>query len=493
MKSPSFISRKGQVLALSLGQALTSLITLLIAIVLVRVLTQESYAAYRQTLLAIAFVMPIAQLGVAQGLFYYLPTEIERFRGRVIDGICVLFFTGGLFALFILLGGNSLLATRFDNPKLEQLLLWMVPYVIILPVASLLPPVLVIQKKARKLSIYNVFSRLAVGSIVITCALIWRNSSGPVIGMAVTGSLGAGVAIYLMVKESSVGNCRPSFSAIKSLISISLPLGATAMVGVLTRSMDKLLVADMCTAAEFAVYVNGAIEIPLIDVVTCSITVVILAEIRKSIVDGKTKNAVNLFRLAAEKSSSILLPAFGFFIVSGGAFIETLFTKNYAGSTAPFLIYLILLPTRAALFGPILISLGLGRAILIRTSVTCLLNLMLSIYLIKQVGPNGAAIATVAVSLLFGFPVSLLLLSNATQIKIRHLLPWEYYAKVILLILPIALIVFVVDFFLLAKPPVFRLICNSCLFWLPVLYWWGSGVVFSWRNLNSRIRTFFKV
>ena len=69
------------------------------------------------------FVAPLLQLGVTQGIYYFLPKETERIRGRVVDALVVLAIMGLLFGVVIGVGGNHYLAGEFSNPQVAELLL----------------------------------------------------------------------------------------------------------------------------------------------------------------------------------------------------------------------------------------------------------------------------------------------------------------------------------------------------------------------------------
>ena len=110
------MGRKQKVIALSLGQGIGSAITIGTLILMARVLSREELATYQQALLTYAFVAPILQLGLSQGIQYFLPTEKLRIRGRVYDLITLLAGTGAVFSVFILCSGNQLIARHFSNP-----------------------------------------------------------------------------------------------------------------------------------------------------------------------------------------------------------------------------------------------------------------------------------------------------------------------------------------------------------------------------------------
>ena len=106
-QSPESPTRRSKVLALSVSKGIARFIGLLTMMAMARVLTKEDLAAYRQTLLAYAIAAPILELGIGQGLYYFLPAEKIRIRGRVLDAVTVLGAMGTLFArVWISLGAG---------------------------------------------------------------------------------------------------------------------------------------------------------------------------------------------------------------------------------------------------------------------------------------------------------------------------------------------------------------------------------------------------
>ena len=75
--------------------------------------------------------------------------------------------------------------------------------------------------------------------------------------------------------------------------------------------------------------------------------------------------------------------------------IPLMFKPEYEASVAPFRIYLIMLPVRIALYGVIVLALGKPRIVFWGAFGTMLLNLVLNLVLVQQIGFLGPAIATV--------------------------------------------------------------------------------------------------
>jgi O-antigen/teichoic acid export membrane protein len=319
-------SRTKKVFALSLGQGLTSVVMLVSGMVLARVLTKHDFGTVRQTLLAYQFAAPLLTLGLPQAIYYFLPEEKKRPRGVLIDNLTLLVALSCVFSLFLALGGNELLAMRFDNPKLTETLKWMIPYPLFVMPVMLLGGVMVIRERVTALSVYNVCTRAVLGISIIAAAVWTHTYTGPLFAHILVPALTLPVGLWMTFKSVPGEWCWPNLASMKEMLKFSVPLGLATMLGTITLQLDKVVVSVMTSPEEFAVYANGAVEIPLIGIVTGSVTAVILADMRKHAVKGEYLEAVKLFRLTAEKTSYILFPVMFFLLVSADSFIQTLFS-----------------------------------------------------------------------------------------------------------------------------------------------------------------------
>ena len=68
----------------------------------------------------------------------------------------------------------------------------------------------------------------------------------------------------------------PDRKSMTDMLKYAVPLGLAGMISTVMLETNKIIVSAMCTPEEFANYVNGVIEIPLIGIITGSISAVIL-------------------------------------------------------------------------------------------------------------------------------------------------------------------------------------------------------------------------
>src|SRR5205814_625435 len=95
-------------------------------------------------------------------------------------------------------------------------------------------------------------------------------------------------------------------------VRFSVPLGLATLIGTVSLSLDQVLVAAACAPAAFAVYVNGAMEIPLIGMVTGSVTPVLMVDYARLYREGRLSEIIALIHRAMVKCALILFPAMVF-------------------------------------------------------------------------------------------------------------------------------------------------------------------------------------
>lgn len=462
-------SRTSKVLALSLGRILTTFVALVSGMVMARILTQTELATYRQTLLAYQVAVPLLSLGLSQGIYYFMPAETKRVRGLVIDALIMMFVMGLLYAVFIALGGNHVLARRFSNPAIVNTLAYLVPVPLVMLPAGLLSSVMVVRDQVNKLTVYNVLTNLVLALGIIGACLYWKNPESMILARVGISIIIGLLGIKLMLSAVPKDDAHPSFGNMRKMVRFSIPLVLASSLGAISLQLDKIIVSSMCSPEAFAVYSNGAMEIPLVSIITGSIASIILPDLRRFSAAGDYQSAVALFRQAAEKSAVILIPVMIFLMISAKPFILTLFSSKYEGSVLPFRLYLLILPMRLVSFGSFMMALGQSRQILYRSFTGLIVNAALSILFVHYVGFIGAIFATIISLYCIEGTWCVLAISRGTGFQAKRILPFS-------LIGFIALIAFAgcVPIFLLEKiggqiPAPIMLLLNATSFVLTVI------------------------
>ncbi|MHC4075433.1 MAG: lipopolysaccharide biosynthesis protein [Planctomycetota bacterium] len=413
---------------LASGQFLTTCIRLITIVILARLLTVHDYATFVQTLLAYTFVEPLLKLGLPQALYYFLPGEKNKPRTILTENILLLGIMGGIFTAFLLFGGNRLLAWHFNNPDLAKTLLILSPYPLFMLPVSAISACLIARDRVKHVAIYNVVSRLVKLGIVITISMIWRTPTAAITGTLIGAVIIFGPALKLMFASCNVGSFLPTYRGAWTQVNYAIPLGLATIIGAVYRNLDKVVVSSLCTPEQFAIYVNGAIEIPLIGIITGSVISVLIPDFVKMYKASRCDEIRELWHRAMSKCLAILTPVMGFILVMAPEIMRVLFSAKYEGSAYPFRVYSLMLPIRATTYTAVLMSINHTKTITCVAVPALLLNGILSIFFVKLIGPIGAAWATVLATLTVSVTFSLFI-AKYLSFSYKNIMPWKNILK----------------------------------------------------------------
>jgi O-antigen/teichoic acid export membrane protein len=426
-------SRTAKVFILSSGQTLTALVGIISTSILTHLLTKDDFGSYRQAMLAYSFAVPFVILGLDRTLYAFLPSETNRPRSVLIENLILLTVAGGLLSLFIILGGDRLLAVRFNNPALASLLSLMFLYPLFMLPASAISACLMSRNKTEQLTVFNILSRLCLFLLVIIPCYFLPKSSTAILGHVAAAVLTTVTAVYLMFRACLGEIWKPTLNGMKEQINFAIPLGLSAIIGTTGVMLDQMLVSLRCSPKIFAVYTVGAMEIPLIGIVTGSITSVIIVEYVGFYQAGNLQAIIDLIHKAMIKSAILILPAMTFLFCIAPEFIRLLFGKSYEWGAVPFRIYLLQLPIRTITFGAVLQSTKKSKYILISSMLYITANAIFGWSLISIFGAAGAALGALLAEYLVLVPFLMIILTKVLKTKMINLFPWRDLGKLLVI------------------------------------------------------------
>jgi O-antigen/teichoic acid export membrane protein len=160
----------------------------------------------------------------------------------------------------------------------------------------------------------------------------------------------------------------------------ALPFGLTGILWLAQNDIHNYFVAHKFTAAEFAIYAYGCFEVPLIAMLSESVTSVLIPRMNALQLAGDREEMIRLTARAMQKLAFFYFPIYVFLMITAKTFITTLFTQQYAASASVFVIFLTLLPFSILVTDPVVRSFKeLGRMFLL-TRVLVLTGLVAVLY-----------------------------------------------------------------------------------------------------------------
>lgn len=425
-------SRTFKTVVLSSGQVLTSVATLVVFAVLSRLLTVRDYGTFMQVMLVYSSALPFMSLGLPQAPFYFLPRYPDRPRGVMLENLVLLLLMGGAFTLFLMAGGAGLVSSLFKNEDLRIPLQIIAPYpLLMLPVLSL-PACLLARGRVVQIPLFTVTAKVTMLLFTVGATLVWGTLIAAVAGMVASALVVVTPGLLIMLSSCRDGGSRPTLSGAKEQLTYSIPLGMAGLVGILSTKFNQIVVGSLCTPEEFAIYVNGAFQIPVVAILMSSVRSVLLADFVKMYEEGKNQQIGELWRRATVGVSAILIPIMVFLEILAPEVMRLLFSAKYEAAAIPFRILLLLLVMRSIAMNSVFLASGHSRLVLSRGLISLILNVVLSIGLVKWFGYIGASIGLVIAMYFWATPYSIWKTARILKSSVSSVYPFAPVGKILL-------------------------------------------------------------
>jgi len=380
----------------SVARAINAVAIVVTSAVLARRLDPSQYGTFQQAWLVVTVGATILLAGIPLSVLFFAPRENAAGRRGFLNLLlCVLGALGALGGALLVLAAGAV-ARALNNPDLAPHLPALAVYLVAILPANPLESFLIVENRQSRLG----WIALAASVGLIAAAVL------PAVAGADPRWIYRGLAAYALFRSAIL------FAAVareyrgvapvlraglpREFLIYSLPLGANEIVRVASGWIDKALVASRFDPQTYAIFANGAFEIPFIAILLASTTAVLMPEFSRLAAAPDKAPLVALWRRAILRTGLLVLPLCAFALVMARDIMVTLFSERYAASALPFRVYLLLLPLRCAAYTPMLLALGRGRAVLLGAVADLALSLGLALVLIPRVGYVGPAIALVA-------------------------------------------------------------------------------------------------
>ena len=420
---PSLTRQAG---ALASGSLATQVSALLLLMALTRLVPKAELGSYQQLGLIYGIMSPLLVAGIPAALLYFLPrTEDPARRREWVGEAYLLLGSLGLATSVAVAAGRAPIAQALGNPDLAGALLVYAPFPFLAFVTAVMPTALVAVGRAGRAAALNGLAG-AVVTVAVLAAVAVEPDATHMAGGLVVAQLCATVACtYAVHRIVGISFHHADVTrGVRALLHYGLPLALTGLAGKFAFQFDRLVVSRDFTPALFAVYVVGAVELPLTVIVQQSVNAVLIPALARHFAAGDIPGMAALWRRAIRRTSLVLLPLFVFFMLTANETIHLLFGASYAQSADVFRIYLLLVPLRVATYGLITQAIGRTQINLTASFVLLALNAALVLALVGPLGLIGPALGTVLAT--FGMAIYYLIRLRAVLgLSVRALFPWS--------------------------------------------------------------------
>jgi O-antigen/teichoic acid export membrane protein len=421
-----FPSLTRQATALAAGSLATQGSALVLLIVLARTVAKQELGAYQQLNLIYGILSPLLVAGIPAALLYFVPRSADRETRSIWVGHAYLLLGSvGLATSILVVVFRSGIASAIGNSSLDSALVTYSPYPFFAFVAAVMPTALVASGRATRAALINALSGVLVLLAVLAAAAVKPDAAHMAAGLVIAQAVVAVVATVAVQRTVGISLRRGDFrGGGGTLLRYGIPLALTGVVGQLAFQFDRLVVSHQFSPALFAVYVVGAVELPLAAVVQQSVSSVLVPALARHHAAGDLAGLARLWSRAIQRTSLVLFPVFVFCMLAAGELVRLLFGGKYSESTDIFRIYLCLVPLRVATYGLITQAIGRTRINLSASFFLLATNAVLVIALVGPLGLKGPALGTVLAT--FGMALFYLVrLRKVLDLSLRALFPWR--------------------------------------------------------------------
>ncbi|MBE7517125.1 MAG: oligosaccharide flippase family protein [Chloracidobacterium sp.] len=366
-------------------------------LLIVRYLPQQEVGHYRAAFQVIANAVVLLPLGFSMSAYYFLARESQERRAASILNILVFnFFVGGLACLALNLYPR-IIGDVFQSEALTELAPKIGVVIWIWIFSTFLETVAIANQEARIATVFIIIAQLSKTIFMGAAVFEFATVESFMYAAMVQGVIQT--AILLVYLTSRFPGFWRSFdlSFFWEQMRYAMPFGLAGILWMAQNDIHNYFVGYKFSSADFAIYAYGCFEVPLIAMLSESVTSVLIPRMNELQLVGDRDEMIRLTARASQKLSFFYFPIYIFLLITANTFVITLFTEKYAASAPIFMVNLTILPFSIVITDPVLRSYKeLGRLFLL-TRILILMMLIAGLYFgLPYLGLTGFIAVAVA-------------------------------------------------------------------------------------------------
>lgn len=257
-------------------------------------------------------------------------------------------------------------------------------------------------------------------------ALCGFGAMGIASGLAVSGFIRL-TAFTVVFRRFINGEHVHTPGLLKRQILFCTPLGVALAAGVLTRSMDKWLVA-WHEPLMVGIYSIAAFEVPILAVLPYAGGAAIAVSMVTMFHNNEVSDAHSVWWHQARMMSLVVVPLTMGLVVVAPELFEILFTHSYRTSVLPFQIFTLIGLHRVTEYGAVLRAAGRSVEIVYSSLILLGSNLVFGYIGLQIHGLVGLTVGSV-LAFLVAWVWILSRLKNVFAVSMRHVFPWSTWTS----------------------------------------------------------------
>lgn len=408
------------------GRAAGFAVAFAIPIVLVRMFDQADFGTYKQLFLIYTTLFPIAQVGLAESLYYFLPgahRDAGRYLANAVTGLMLVgaLCLAGLWVL------RPEIGHWLNNTTLTPYLPLLGLYLLFMLGAAVLEIGMTARKHHMQTFAAYALSDLMRAALSIAPVLLFGGLTALLVGSVAFAMLRFGVTLWYLRAEFTDG-IKLDLTLFGRQLAYALPYALAILIHSAQQNLHMYAVSYRYDAAVFAVYAVGCLQVPLVEFMMTSTSSVMMVRMREQLHAGDRAAVLELWNDTTRKLALVFIPLVGVLLVCADRLIDLLFTAKYADSTPLFRAWSLTILLSALMTDSVLRVFAETR-FLIGLYLVRLLYIAGTIgWALSEFGLMGAVLSTLAATLIAN-GIALARMRSLLQSGLKGLLPWKALAS----------------------------------------------------------------
>ena len=415
----------GPAFLLVAGRTVGMIVTFAIMPILARTFSVEDIGSYKAFFLVYFTMYGLAQLGMAESLYYFVPRAAGGV-GRYVCNAALTLLATGLACLALLWGFRQPIAGHFSDPALVNLMVLLGLYLTLTLVTTVLEITMISRKQHMSAAITYALSDVGRTAFFIVPALIFVSVRAVLIGAVTYAAVR--LAVMLVVVWRQYGrDFRPDLALWRTQLAYALPFALAVGVEVILISYHQYVIGGRFDINVFAIYAVGCTAIPLVDLIMTSTTSVMMVKMAEDSSDRHA--ALGLFHETVSRLTFLMMPLSLALVALASPFIITLYTAKFAASVPIFMVWTLTIIPAVFAVDAMLRVYAQTRFLLITNVVRLAFVVALIAWFLGGFGPVGAVLVTL-VAAFVGKGLGVMRIARLLQVPVREVLPWAALTRI---------------------------------------------------------------
>jgi len=419
-----------RVRALAVGQSAVKICYIAIAFVLVRSLTTGTWNEVALALSIYTVATAATTLSLEQSIVYQVPLQskaaAESFARRTLSTLVALGISSAAVLVLIewrfsLLGTHSMLAIAltvlFDAPM------------------TVVGPWLIVNRRETAAGWWMGGSAVLLFCGVVVAAMPAHASTRTVLlGLAIGSLARVPIALRLLWPLLRHRSSVRSSITLRLQVTFCIPLALALTGGVLTRTVDKWMVA-IFDPSSLGAYVIAAQEIPLLSVLPYAGATAIAASLSRKLGSGRVHEAFDEWSHQVVSMIDVVVPVTLALVVVGPELLHLISGGAASSAALSFQLFTIIGLHRVTEYGAVLRAAGRSADVIKASVVLLVSNTILAAFGGAVAGMVGVTVGSLAAFVL-AWIFALRLLGRVLRKNLREVFPWRRWILSISLYAP---------------------------------------------------------